>query len=58
MFKNIVKIYDSLFSKFKDGKFWDSWHRSALATANTQDVSDVLDLEYSPTSPEDIALFQ
>ena len=46
-----------MFSNFKDGKFWNNWRRSTIATTNVQDVVDVLDSDHSLTSPEEIALF-
>ena len=33
-FKKSTKRDASLLSNFKDGKFWDKWRRSAIATAN------------------------
>ena len=57
MFKKSIKKDYSLLSNFKDGKFWDTWSRSNIATANTQDIADVLDPDYSPTFPEEIVLF-
>ena len=56
--KKSIKRNASLFSKFKGGNFWDSWRRIALANTNTQKIADVLDPDYSTTSPEDIVLFQ
>jgi hypothetical protein len=43
----------------KDNKQWDSVHRTLKAqTACYQDVDDVLDLSYVPSTAEDIVLFQ
>ena len=55
--KKRIKRDASLFSNFKDGKFWDDWRRSTIATDNAQDLADVLDSYYSPTSPEELVLF-
>ena len=52
IFKKILKRDASLFCNFKDGKFWDDWLTSAIATGNAQDTADVLDSEYSATSIE------
>ena len=57
IFKKIIKKDASLFSNFKDGKFQTNQHRSAIATANAQDITDVLNYDYSPTHTENIALF-
>ena len=54
MLKKSTKRDASLFSTFKDGKFWDDWHRSTIATANAQDIEDTLNPDYSPASPKDI----
>jgi hypothetical protein len=36
---------------------WDTWQQSTLAQVRAQDVAEVLDEMYVPTSPKDIALF-
>ena len=48
MFKKSMKRDASLFSNFKDRKFWDNWHRRTVATANAHDIEDVLNPDYSP----------
>ena len=48
----------SSFSAFKDRKLQDSQRRSAIANANAQDVEEVLDVTYAPSSTEDRALFK
>lgn len=45
-------------NSLKDGKQWDAWHRNLRATAMAQDVDDVLNKDYAPTTPEDAYLFQ
>ena len=41
----------------KDDKYHDVWHRSFNTQAVAQDVSEVLDEKYVPSTPDDIALF-
>ncbi len=42
---------------FKDGKQFDSWQHSTLAQARAQDVADILDPIYIPSTPADKDLF-
>jgi hypothetical protein len=39
-------------------KQWDNWNRATITQACAQDVSNVLDHNYTPTDPTKIALFQ
>ena len=57
MFKKSTRRDALLLSNFKDGKFQDYWRRSTIDTANSQDITDVLDPDYSLTPPEVIKLF-
>ena len=52
IFKKRIKKDNSLFSNFKDGKFWDNWRRSTTCTSNANDVTYVLYSCYSIASPE------
>jgi hypothetical protein len=45
------------FIPLKEDKQWDSWQRSTIAQARAQDLSDVLDPLFVPTTPDDIELF-
>ena len=36
---------------------WDAWQQNTLAQARAQGVEDLLDVNYSPSSPEEQALF-
>ncbi len=56
-FKKGIKRDASLFNVLKDPKQWDSWHQSTLAQARAQDVSDVLNSSFKPTT-EDQDLFK
>jgi len=47
-FKRGIKRDASLFIVLKDSKQWDSWHRSTMAQARAQDVSEVLNHSYVP----------
>ena len=51
-FEKGIKWDASLFIMLKDLKQWDSWHRSTVAQAHTQDVYDVLDPVYRPLPTE------
>ena len=57
-FKKGVKRDSTMHNTFKDGKQWDTWRRHLRATAMAQDVDDVLNKDYAPTTPEDADLFQ
>ena len=56
-FKRSIKRDSSQFTNFKEGKYWDTWRRNALATARAQDIDDVLDPEHSPSTQEERNLF-
>lgn len=45
------------FIALKEDKQWDSWERSTVAQARAQDLSDVLDTNYVPSTPEENELF-
>ena len=57
-FKKGIKRDSTMHNTFKDGKQWDTWRRYLRATAMAQDVDDVLNKDYAPTTPEDADLFQ
>ena len=57
MFRRAIKKDPSLFPTLKDDKYHDVWHRSFNTQAVAQDVSDVLNETYVPTTSDDIALF-
>jgi hypothetical protein len=58
-FKKGIKLDPASFAVLKDNKQWDSVHRTLKAqTACYQDVDDVLDLSYVPSTAEDIVLFE
>jgi hypothetical protein len=48
--KDIIKRDTTLFPTLKDKKFNDNWHQSFMNQARSQDVSEVLDLSYLPTT--------
>ena len=45
------------FPSLKDDAAWDNWNRSTMAQARAQDIVEVLDPSYIPTTTEDAALF-
>ena len=57
LFRRGIKRDPSLFPTLKDEKFNDSWHRSFSNQARAQDVSEVLDPLYTPSTTEERDLF-
>ena len=55
-FQKGIKRSVSDYKPFKEDRLWHAWHRHLLTTARAQNVEKVLDLHYTPTSPEAIAL--
>ena len=56
-FKRGIKRDPSQFTMFKHEKYWDSWNRETKATANAQNVENVLNPDFVPLPPN-IGLFQ
>jgi hypothetical protein len=50
MFRCGIKQDSTLFPTLKDEKFNDSWHRSFVNQARAQDVSEVFDPSYVPST--------
>jgi hypothetical protein len=57
LFRRGIKKDPALFPTLKDEKFNDNWHRSFVNQARAQDVSQVLDASYVPTTDEETELF-
>ena len=57
-FKKCIKRDASLFTNFKEGKYWDAWSRNALATARAQDATEALNPDYSPVTAYEVNLFK
>ena len=57
-FKKSIKRDASLFTTFKDGEYWDIWHRNTLAIARAQDVAEVLDPDYYDVTDDGALLFK
>jgi hypothetical protein len=57
MFRRSIKKNPSLFPSLKDDRYHGTWHTSFKTQAMAQDVSEVLNKQYVPTTPYDIALF-
>ena len=49
-FKKSIKRDADLFTAFKEGKYWDTWHNNTLATARAQGVAKVLNPDYFPVT--------
>jgi hypothetical protein len=58
LFRRGIKKDSTIFSTLKDERFHDTWHRSFINQARTQDVSDVLDETFVPITAEEIELFE
>lgn len=56
-FRRGIKRDASLFPTLKDERFNDSWHRSFVTQARAQDVSEILDDTYVPSTEDDRELF-
>ena len=56
-FKKEIKRDPALFLVLKEDNQWDSWRRNLIATARAQDVGEVLELTYSPSTLEEDKLF-
>ena len=57
LFRKGIKRDMSLFPTLKDERYNDSWHRSFVAQARAQDVDNVLDELFVPSSQEEKDLF-
>ena len=57
-FRKSIKRDPSTFGVLKTGRQFKNWHRTLLATAAAQDVSEILDSNYTPISPDEIELFK
>ena len=53
-----IKRDVTLFPTLKNEENWDQWNRTLHATARMQDVAEVLDEHYTPTTPDDSELFK
>ena len=56
-FRRGIKRDATQFISFKDDAAWDNWNRSTIAQARAQDVEEVLDPSYLPTTSDEISLF-
>jgi hypothetical protein len=56
-FKRGIRRDLSLFPKLKQDHGWDAWKRTVVNQARMQDVQEVLDPTYVPSTPTLIALF-
>jgi hypothetical protein len=58
LFKRCIKRDPSVYPTLKDELFNDNWHRSFANQARVQDLSDVLNAAYVPTTSVENDLFQ
>ena len=57
LFRRGIKRDPASFPTLKDERYHDNWHRSFSIQAKAQDVANVLDASYAPTTTEDKELF-
>ena len=57
-FKRGIKRNIGQFPSLKDDNTWDNWNRSTVAQARAQDIIEVLDPTYIPSTADDIQLFE
>jgi hypothetical protein len=53
-----IKKDQSAFPTLKDERFHDSWHREFVNQCRAQGVSEVIDKSYTPSTPDQVAVFQ
>ena len=56
-FRRSIKRDITHFTALKDDSAWDNWERGTMAQARAQDVAEVLNPNYTPTTPDESALF-
>ncbi|HEY9709440.1 MAG TPA: hypothetical protein V6D48_14650 [Oculatellaceae cyanobacterium] len=56
-FRRGIKRDITQYITFKDDAAWDNWNRSTIAQARAQDVEEVLNPSYIPTTKEETDLF-
>jgi hypothetical protein len=56
-FKRGIKRGVQSYPDLKQDKGWDGWNRGTISQARAQGVSKVLDINYVPTDPINVALF-
>ena len=54
--KKSIKIDASIFTTFKEGKYWGIWRRNTLVTTIVQDVAEVLNPDYCHATNVDVTL--
>jgi hypothetical protein len=52
-----VRRDPNAFTALKEDKQWDSWQRGTIAQARAQDLSEILDSNFVPATPETTELF-
>ena len=57
-FAKSIKKDPEAYPAFKEARFWDTWNRELQSKAHLHDLSNVLDLNYLPTTVEENELFE
>ena len=56
-FKKSMKREPSQFKTFSDKRYWATWHLQFVATAQAQDLDEITDASYVPSTQEEKDLF-
>ena len=57
-FRHGIKRDATQYIQLKDDAAWDNWNRSTITQARAQDVEQVLDPTYAPTTADETSLFE
>ena len=57
-FKKYIKRDQALFPTLKDEKYQDGWHRSFVNQCRAQDLEEITDPNWTPSTPEEQAIFE
>src|SRR5687768_10090171 len=57
-FRRGIKRDATQYISLKDDAAWDNWNRSTIAQARAQDVEQILDPLYAPTTADETNLFE
>ena len=50
LFKKSIKRDASIFTTFKEGKHWNTWHMNSLGITRVQDTAEVLNPDHCPVT--------
>ena len=58
MYKRGIKRDPAIYPVLSDMAYWDNWRRSVTAHAKSQDVDEVLDSNYMPSTQKEYDIFE